>query len=128
VVNGGPDLVDDGRIALEPVRDGWSPAPVAGFSRADFYWRWYVRRNPRTAAGVLPDGRLVFVQVDGRQPGRSVGLSITETARLLEALGAVEAVNLDGGGSSAIATKDGLVNTPSDPVERPVADVIVLTH
>jgi hypothetical protein len=128
VVNGGPDLVDDGRLALDPVRDGWSPAPIAGTSRADFYWRWYVRRNPRTAAGVLPDGRLVFVQVDGRQPGRSVGLSITETARLLDALGAVEAVNLDGGGSSAVATREGLVNTPSDPVERPVADAIVLTR
>ena len=127
VVNGGPDLVDDGRVALEPIRDGWSPAPIAGAGRADFYWRWYVRRNPRTAAGVLPDGRLIFVQVDGRQPGRSVGLSVTETARLLDALGAVEAVNLDGGGSSAVATHQGLVNTPSDPVERPVADAIVLT-
>ena len=128
VVNGGPELVDDGRVALEPVRDGWSPAPIAGMSRADFYWRWYVRRNPRTAAGVLADGRVVFVQVDGRQPGRSVGLSITETARLFDAFGAVEAVNLDGGGSSAVATGEGLVNTPSDPVERPVADAVVLTR
>ena len=127
MVNGGPLLVDDGSVALEPVRDGWSPAAIDGHPRADFYWRWYVRRNPRTAAGVLPDGRVVFVQVDGRQPGRSVGLSITETARLLDALGAVEAVNLDGGGSSAVATRDGLVNTPSDPVERPVADALVLT-
>lgn len=128
VVNGGPDLVDDGRVALAPVRDGWSPAPIAGNSRADFFWRWYVRRNPRTAAGVLPDGRLVFVQVDGRQPGRSVGLSISETARLFDGFGAVEAVNLDGGGSSAVATSQGLVNTPSDPVERPVADAVILTR
>lgn len=128
VVNGGPLLVDDGRPALDPVRDGWSPEPIAGTARADFYWRWYVRRNPRTAAGVLPDGRVVFVQVDGRQPGRSVGLSITETARLLDGLGVTEAINLDGGGSSAIATaRHGLVNTPSDPVERPVADAFVLT-
>lgn len=128
VVNGGPLLVDAGRQALQPVRDGWSPAPIDGHARADFYWRWYVRRNPRTAVGVLPDGRVVFVQVDGRQPGRSIGLSVAETARLLEGLGAVEAVNLDGGGSSAVATGDGLVNTPSDPVERPVADALVLTR
>lgn len=127
VVNGGPELVDDGRVDLDPVRDGWSPAPIAGANRAEFYWRWYVRRNPRTAAGVLRDGRVVFVVVDGRQPGRSVGLGIPETARLLEGIGAVEAINLDGGGSSAVATADGLVNTPSDPVERPVADAIVLT-
>lgn len=129
VVNGGPLLVDGGRPSLDPVRDGWSPESIAGTPRADFYWRWYVRRNPRTAAGVLPDGRVVFVQVDGRQPGRSVGLSITETARLLDGLGATEAINLDGGGSSAVATdRHGLVNTPSDPVERPVADAFVLTR
>jgi len=113
---------------LDPVRDGWSPTAVDGAPRADFFWRWYVRRNPRTAAGVLPDGRLLFVQVDGRQPGRSVGLSVTETARFFDEIGAVEAVNLDGGGSSAVATRDGLVNTPSDPEERPVADAFVLTR
>lgn len=128
VVNGGPLLVDNGQSALAPLRDGWSPEAIDGHPRADFYWRWYVRRNPRTAAGVLPDGRVVFVQVDGRQPGRSVGLGISETARLLDGLGAVEAVNLDGGGSSAVATAErGLINTPSDPAERPVADAIVLT-
>ncbi len=129
VVNGGPLLVDDGNQSLDPVRDGWSPEAIAGDTRAEFYWRWYVRRNPRTAAGVLADGRVVFVQIDGRQPGRSVGLGITETARLLDGLGVREAINLDGGGSSAIATaRHGLVNTPSDPVERPVADALVLTR
>lgn len=128
LVNGGPLLVDEGGVALDPLRDGWSPEAIDGNPRAEFYWRWYVRRNPRTAAGVLPDGRVVFVQVDGRQPGRSVGLGITETARLLDGLGAVEAINLDGGGSSAVATDArGLINTPSDPVERPVADALVLT-
>lgn len=126
VVNGGPLLVEDGATALDPVRDGWSPATLGGTARADFYWRWYVRRNPRTAAGVLPDGRLVFAVVDGRQPGRSVGLSITETAALMHALGAEEALNLDGGGSSTVVTEDGVVNTPSDPVERPVGDAVVL--
>lgn len=129
VLNGGPLLVLDGEQSLDPVRDGWSPEAIGGNARAEFYWRWYVRRNPRTAAGVLPDGRVVFVQVDGRQPGRSVGLGITETARLLEGLGVREAINLDGGGSSAIATdRHGLVNTPSDPVERAVADALVLTR
>ncbi|WP_233552878.1 phosphodiester glycosidase family protein [Jiangella rhizosphaerae] len=126
VVNGGPLLVEDGATALDPVRDGWSPATLAGTARADFYWRWYVRRNPRTAAGVLPDGRLVFVVVDGRQVGRSVGLSITETAELMRSLGVDEALNLDGGGSSTVVTEDGVVNTPSDPVERPVGDAVVL--
>jgi hypothetical protein len=126
VVNGGPLLVEDGATALDPVRDGWSPATLGGTARTDFYWRWYVRRNPRTAAGVLPDGRLVFAVVDGRQVGRSVGLSITETAALMRSLGVEEALNLDGGGSSTVVTEDGVVNTPSDPVERPVGDAVVL--
>lgn len=74
---------------------------------------------------MLPDGRLVFVVADGRQAG-SVGLSITETAQLLRSLGAEEALNLDGGGSSTVVTEDGVVNTPSDPVERLVGDAVVL--
>lgn len=63
---------------------------------------------------MLADGRVVFVEVDGRQLGRSVGLSITETEAVMKSLGAIEAIFLDGGGSSAVVTEDGLVNTPSD--------------
>ncbi|MDQ3405858.1 MAG: phosphodiester glycosidase family protein [Actinomycetota bacterium] len=127
VINGGPLLVDRGVVALDPARDGWSPDPIAGTPRADFFWRWYERRNPRTAAGVLPDGRLVLVQSDGRAPGWSAGLTIEETARLLDALGAQRAVNLDGGGSSTVVAQGQMLNRPSDAAgERPAGDAVVL--
>jgi hypothetical protein len=128
VINGGPLLVDDGEIASDPARDGWSPLPVAGSARAEFFWRWYLRRNPRTAAGVLPDGRTVLVQSDGRAPGWSAGLTIDETARVLDSLGVDDAINLDGGGSSTVVADGRVVNRPSDAAgERPAGDAIVIT-
>ncbi|UPK75385.1 phosphodiester glycosidase family protein [Nocardioidaceae bacterium SCSIO 66511] len=60
-------------------------------------------------------GRLMLVVVDGRQAGYSEGLSVIDTARMMKRLGAREALNLDGGGSSVMAVKGkGIVNRPSD--------------
>ncbi len=73
------------------------------------------------------DGRLLLVTVDGRQPGWSVDASFVESAAIMRALGAAEAVNLDGGGSTTMAVGPDLVNRPSDATgERPDADAIVL--
>lgn len=88
--------------------------------------------EPRTAVGVRASGtELVVVVADGRQPGYSEGLTLPELAALLLELGATDAVNLDGGGSSTlvIAGEDGrprVLNTPihgrhPPGVERPVA-------
>ncbi len=86
-----------------------------------------MRRNLRTMAGVTADGTLLVVMVDGRQPGWGVGASFEERAAIKRALGATDAVNLDGGGSTAMATGDQLVNRPSDATgERPHGDAIVL--
>jgi hypothetical protein len=74
-------------------------------------------RHPRSAAGLSEDGRFLFLLViDGRRPG-SIGATEAETALLLRGLGAKEGLNLDGGGSSALALRfpDGktrIVNTP----------------
>ena len=94
----------------------------------EFYYRFGVRRNPRTLAGTTPEGNLLLVAVDGRQPGYSVGASFEESALIMQALCAEEAVNLDGGGSTTLTISDELVNSPSDPgnVERPIGDAIVL--
>jgi exopolysaccharide biosynthesis protein len=91
------------------------------------YYRFDIRRNPRTLAGVTPDGNLLLVGVDGRRPGCSVGASFAESAVIMEALGAEEAVNLDGGGSTAVTVGEEPVNRPSDPTgERPIGDVVVV--
>ena len=75
-------------------------------------------RHPRSAAGISPDGKFLYLLViDGRRPG-SVGGTEAETALLLRALGAVEGINFDGGGSSALALRypDGTVRVVNTPV------------
>lgn len=93
--------------------------------------------NPRTAAGFAANGRrLLLVVIDGRQTGYSAGTTTRETAALMRDLGARNALNLDGGGSTAMVVRDAtsgqvrLVNKPSDAAgERPVANALaVLGH
>ena len=75
-------------------------------------------RHPRSAAGLSPDGRFLFLLViDGRRPG-SVGSTETETALLLKSLGASEGINFDGGGSAALALRyaDGTVRVVNTPI------------
>jgi exopolysaccharide biosynthesis protein len=65
--------------------------------------------------------------VDGRQPSYSAGASFKESARIMEALGAEEAVNLDDGGSTGMTVEVRLVTRPSDTTgERPIGDAVVL--
>jgi hypothetical protein len=84
---------------------------------------------PRTAAGTDASGRTVYLAVvDGR--GDSVGLSVSELSDMMLTLGATDAVNLDGGGSSELATRTSgsatvtVRNVPSDGTERAVANGI----
>ncbi|MEV3923151.1 phosphodiester glycosidase family protein [Actinomadura coerulea] len=85
---------------------------------------------PRTAAGVSRDGRHFYlVVVDGRSE-QSGGVTVAELASLLDKAGADDAVNLDGGGSSALVARFPgepavtVRNTPSDGTERAVANGI----
>src|SRR5262249_12901259 len=89
-VGGGPWLVRGGQIAVD--------ADDARFSRADFT----DRRHPRTAVGVTADGKLLLVTVDGRTAG-SRGATLPEMAGIMQRQGAVNAINLDGGGSTTMA-------------------------
>ncbi|MET9697360.1 phosphodiester glycosidase family protein [Streptomyces sp. NPDC006529] len=88
---------------------------------------------PRTAVGLSRDGRtLRLVTVDGRQRD-SAGLTLTGLGRLMHGLGAHDALNLDGGGSTTLlAARSGtsrldLENSPSDGAARKVANGLVLT-
>jgi exopolysaccharide biosynthesis protein len=79
-------------------------------------------------AGIDRQGRILLVTVDGRRPDYSVGLSLMDGAQLMIGLGAVEAINLDGGGSTAMVINGKLVGSPSDPTgERAVSDAIIIT-
>ncbi|MFN2545045.1 MAG: phosphodiester glycosidase family protein [Actinomycetota bacterium] len=72
-------------------------------------------RNPRTAVGFTADGTMLMVVVDGRYQRYSRGATLTGLARIMRRFGAVDAMNLDGGGSSTMVVKGTVVNRPSDP-------------
>ncbi len=143
-VNGGPTLLRAGEFVLESRADeGWettfdgveianawgdvnddlgTEVGATNF-RSGFYHGWVVRRHPRTAIGITASNEMIVAVVYGRQPGVSAGASITEMARLLRSLGAVEAMNLDGGGSSSMLVDGELTGMPSDSTgERTVGD------
>lgn len=86
-------------------------------------------RHPRTLIGRDREGDIWLVVVDGRQPGHSVGMSLPELTALSRSIGLVDALNLDGGGSSTMVVKGEVVNRPSDPTgPRPVSDAIVVLN
>jgi hypothetical protein len=99
-IGGSPVLVRDGRRFVG--NDG-SPF-VAG-------------RHPRTVVGWTAAGDVLMVTVDGRQGG-SAGMSLPDAADLMVSLGAVEAINLDGGGSSTFVVAGVVANRPSDRLVR----------
>ena len=114
IVGGGPQLIKDGRVDITNAVEKIAPAFVND-------------GHPRTAIAKLKSGQLLLITVDGRQPGESIGMSLTMLADLLIEFGAVEAINLDGGGSTTMVIKNKLVNKPSDATgERPVSDAILV--
>jgi hypothetical protein len=120
-VNGGPELVRHGRPHATPRADG-----MVRPGDPSFYYGWAAKRNPRTIAGVDAHGRILLATVDGRAVD-SLGLSIAESAAVADALGMVEAVNLDGGGSTTMVLHGTVINHPSDATgERPVGDAILV--
>jgi hypothetical protein len=112
-VGGGPLILDNGAWTDDP--DG----PSGGE---------YEQRIPCSGAAIGADGTLYLLEVDGRQPQLSVGLTRPEFSALMRAFGAVRGMAFDGGGSSEIAvrtpgeTAATLADTPSDGHERKVAD------
>jgi Phosphodiester glycosidase len=118
VVGAGPRILRAGRVAVAAVAEGFAPPQAPSFFRT-----FVAGRNPRTLAGVRPDGTLLLVTVDGGRPGWSVGMTLPEAARLMRSLGARDAINLDGDGSSTMTVRGEVVNRPSDRVgERPVSN------
>ncbi len=116
-LGGGPQLVKDG----SPYDDPQAPAR----DEAN-------RLNPLSGALRTAAGRLILVEVDGRDPRVSVGLRRPEFGALLKAFGAVDGMGFDGGGSSSlVASLPGdraarLQTVPSDGRERPISDAVAV--
>jgi exopolysaccharide biosynthesis protein len=107
VVGGMPILVQDGRVV--------APSCSTSFCRA----------NPRTGIGYTAHGGILLVVVDGREKG-STGATLVQFAQLMKDLGAVQALNLDGGGSTTMVVQGDVVNVPSDGVQRSISNALLV--
>jgi hypothetical protein len=116
VVGGWPMIVNDGK----------SVAEYADFVEGTFP-RFSVTRHPRSAAGTSEDGSTLYlVTVDGRRESDS-GMSLMELAKVMMQLGAYDAMNFDGGGSTTMVIDGQIVNRPSDQAgERPIGSALLV--
>lgn len=111
-IGAGPRLVKNGSVLLTSKEEQFPSDITSG-------------RAPRTAVGVTKEGHLLLLVVDGRQQS-SMGMTLQELALLMQETGAVDAMNLDGGGSSEMVINGTFVNTPSDGRERSVGDALMI--
>ncbi len=112
-IGGGPRLVKNGHPHITAAPEKF---------RADVY----ASTRPRTAVGITEDGRLLLVTVEGGREGDGGGMSLSELASTMIKLGAYQAMNLDGGGSSTFVAERRLINLPSDGVARSVSNALLI--
>lgn len=102
VLASGPLLMDDGHTCSWEMCDS----------------SFVATKHPRSAIFTTKDKKTVLITVDGSSKGNAIGVSIPELAHLIRILGGVDALNLDGGGSTTLwmknAPDNGVLNCPSD--------------
>lgn len=103
-VGAGPCLIKNSEIYMTTLGEEFGSDVAGG-------------RAPRTAIGITKGGKALLVVVDGRR-STSVGFSLLELAQFMLEQGAVDAMNLDGGGSSQMMIGNRILNQPSDGRER----------
>ena len=114
IVAGVPQLIKNGKIDITWELEKSTKAFVE-------------TRHPRTAVAKLKDGKFLMITADGRSES-SAGIDLYDLAAYLLSLGATDAMNLDGGGSTTMFVDGKVVNKPSDKEgERKVSDAILIT-
>lgn len=114
-VAGGPVLVQNGQVE------------ISNNAEQKFNGKAINDKHPRTLMGYTKDNKLIVMVVEGRNPGVADGVTLTQAAQLLKDLGCVEALNLDGGGSSCMLINGKETIRPSDKaVQRPVPAVFLV--
>ncbi|TWI85112.1 uncharacterized protein DUF2233 [Lacibacter cauensis] len=116
-IAGGPVLIQNGKV------------DVSNNEEYMFIGKAIDDQHPRTAMGYTADGKLIILVVQGRMPGIAEGASLTQLAKLLLDLGCVEALNLDGGGSSCMLVNGKETIKPSDKEgQRAVPAVFIIEN
>lgn len=113
-VGGGPVLLQNGQVK------------ITNNEEHKFGGKAIDDKHPRTAMGYTADGYLIILVVEGRNKGVAEGASLTQLAHMLQAIGCVEALNLDGGGSSCLLVNGKETIAPSDKVQRAVPAVFLI--
>jgi len=114
----GPALLDDGvvvdNLSTIEIDTNFGNHPIQG-------------NQPRTGVGIIDENHFVFIVVDGRSRGYSMGVTLNEFAELFKELECTEAYNLDGGGSSTMYFMGRVVNNPlGNNKERGTSDILYI--
>lgn len=114
-VGGGPVLVQKGEVK------------ITNNEELKFAGKALLDKHPRTAMGYTADHKLIILVIEGRNPGMAEGATLEQTAKLLADLGCIEALNLDGGGSSCMLVNGKETIRVSDKEgQRPVPAVFLI--
>ena len=114
-IGGGPVLVQDGKVS------------IANNEEQKFAGKAINDKHPRTAMGYSKNGKLIILVVEGRNPGIAEGMNLIQLAKTLKDLGCLEALNLDGGGSSCMLVNGKETIRPSDATgQRRVPAVFIV--
>jgi hypothetical protein len=114
-IGGGPVLLQNSNIT------------IANEQELKFTGKAINDKHPRTAMGYTRDNKLIILVIEGRNPGNAEGATLGEVARIFKDLNCVEALNLDGGGSSCMLVNGSETIKPSDKEgQRPVPAVFII--
>ena len=112
IISGGPYLVKNNEVFVDMTAQ--KLAAIGG-------------KNPRSAIGYTAENNLILVSVDGRE-GSSVGMTLMQLGNFMKSIGCVNAINLDGGGSTVMYVNGKVVNNPQVKGGIPLSNAIVLTQ
>lgn len=112
IISGGPYLVKDGEVFVDMTAQ--KLGAIGG-------------RNPRSAIGYTKDNNLILAAVDGRE-GSSIGMTLMELGNFMKEAGCINAINLDGGGSTVMYVNGQIVNKPAQQGGIPLSNAIVLAE
>lgn len=110
IISGGPYLIKDGEIYINTKEEKLTA--ITG-------------KNPRTLIGYTKNNDLILVTIDGRE-AHSIGMSLYESARFMQKLGCINAINLDGGSSSVMYVDGQITNQPPTKDGIPLSGVITI--